>query len=156
MKVRYIAMAVAALMFAALSASASPPSPGPSTPTTQNATAAKERLLDLVAKKKKVREVDVDLCRIADDGHAGCDGAICSCCKADGCYICNSQWTDCVFDTKASAIRGSQATTVSPGTNAGTNSGATSGSPKKPTAKRPFGAPSKKEQDSPASRTTRP
>jgi hypothetical protein len=155
MKASYIAMGVAALMFAALSASASPPSPGPSTPTTQNATAAKERLLNLVAKKKKVREIDVDLCRVGDDDHAGCDGAICSCCTADGCYICNSQWTDCVFDTKASAIRGSQATTVSPGTNAGTNSGAASGKPKKP-AKRPFGTPSKKEQDPPPSRTTRP
>lgn len=140
MKIRHVVISAVALMFAVLTASASPPSsPGASTPTTQNAVGAKERLLNLVA-KRKVREVDVDLCRVGDD-NAGCEGAICSCCKADGCYICNDQWEDCVLDSKFSkkakkrAIRAPEATTVSPGANTGSDSNTGSGDPKKPVAR---------------------
>lgn len=34
-----------------------------------------------------------------------CEGLICSCCYSDGCYICDSQGNDCVWDASRSYTR---------------------------------------------------
>jgi hypothetical protein len=35
---------------------------------------------------------------VAGKADLWCEGAICSCCYSDGCFICNSQGSDCVWD----------------------------------------------------------
>jgi len=37
------------------------------------------------------------------DNPYGCAGAICYCCKDDGCYICDNTGYDCTWDGKASS-----------------------------------------------------
>jgi hypothetical protein len=33
-----------------------------------------------------------------DGSDTSCEGAICSCCYSDGCWICNAEYKDCVWD----------------------------------------------------------
>jgi hypothetical protein len=37
---------------------------------------------------------------------AGCEGAICYCCYSNGCWVCDADGRDCVWDAKQKAVQG--------------------------------------------------
>ena len=49
------------------------------------------------ALKRRPTVDSVDVC-INGAGDKSCDGAICSCCYAEGCWICGANYYDCVWD----------------------------------------------------------
>ena len=50
------------------------------------------------AKRRPTLDNDALECLSDDDADRSCGGAICYCCYDDGCWICNDNQADCVWD----------------------------------------------------------
>jgi hypothetical protein len=51
-----------------------------------------------IAAKPRPTVGDADTCWDGGSADKGCEGLICYCCYDEGCYICNKDTRDCVWD----------------------------------------------------------
>jgi hypothetical protein len=63
---------------------------------------------------------------------ADCEGSICFCCYANGCWICNSDGKDCKWDAKQKAVQGTTSPVTGDPTLAPQEQGAVSGGSTRP------------------------